>query len=147
MECIQMTVNITHEESPAGGISVFVDVYFGERKMQDILDVAVFFQAIVKSGRYPLFTCGCGCFGCGGYYVDVECTDKDWILRNKYHPLEKSLLENFEYHVSWEQVHNVAAQIKGYIMQLIQKNPGTMLMSGTIGEVDLSNFFTEENSE
>lgn len=60
---------------------------------------------------------------------------------NKYHLLEERLLENFEYHISWDQVHDVAAQIEKYIMQVVQNNPGVMLMSGTIGEVDLSKLF------
>jgi hypothetical protein len=37
------------------------------------------------------------------------------------------------------------AQIKEYVMQVAQKNPSLMIMSGTIGEVDLSKFFSEEN--
>jgi hypothetical protein len=144
MEYKRMTVKITHEKSPVGGISVFTDVHFGERKMEDILDIAVFFRALEKDGRQPLFTCSCGCFGCGGYYTDVECTEKAWILRNKYHPLGEKHLESFEYHVSWEQVASVADLIKDYVMQVARDNPGVMIMSGTISEIDLRKFFSQE---
>ncbi|MFE5318358.1 hypothetical protein ACFQ88_06590 [Paenibacillus sp. NPDC056579] len=30
-----------------------------------------FFKSLLNPGKYPLFTCTCGIFGCGGYYVQV----------------------------------------------------------------------------
>lgn len=31
----------------------------------------VYFNSLLDPGRYPMFTCTCGIFGCGGYNVDV----------------------------------------------------------------------------
>lgn len=31
----------------------------------------VFFNSLRYPGKYPMFTCTCGIFGCGGYEVDV----------------------------------------------------------------------------
>jgi len=131
-------VAITHHESHLKGIGIVAELYVGERKMEDILDIEVFFQAIESSGRYPLFTCDCGCFGCGGYYVDIECTEDAWIMRNKYHPHdEEELVEEFEYHFRWAHVYMVATQIKDYIIQVGETYPGTLLASGESGAFDM----------
>lgn len=138
-----LTVQLSHEPSPVGGISVFAKVLVGKKRMPDILDVAIFFQALEHSGRYPLFTCECGCFGCGGYYVEVECTKQEWILRNTYHPLEKRLLERFEYHVVWKQVYQAARQIKNYVAQVAKTHPGLAIMSGAVSELDLKEYLAD----
>lgn len=33
--------------------------------------VEQFFDSLLYPGEYPMFTCTCGIFGCGGYYVNV----------------------------------------------------------------------------
>lgn len=125
---------ITNEESSIRGIGIFVELYVGDSKMDDILDIAVFFQAIKDGGRYPLFTCICGCFGCGGYYVDIECTDDAWIMKNKFHPHNKEVLvEEFEYHFPWARVYMVATQIKDHLLRIIEKHPRTLLATGESG--------------
>ncbi len=93
-------------------IEYWVYIKINGTRMPYVLDNYVFFKtAIHTSGRLPLFTCGCGYFGCGGYYVDVECTDEAWILRNRYDPNTEELQQEFEYRISWEQVKQVADTI------------------------------------
>lgn len=48
-------------------------VYINGNKLShnEVLVVEEFFNTILRSGVYPLFTCSCGVFGCGGYYVEV----------------------------------------------------------------------------
>lgn len=45
---------------------------------------AQFFSSLLEPGKYPMFTCTCGIFGCGGYYVDVlhEETGITWMTED-----------------------------------------------------------------
>ena len=142
----RLSVDIDHEEAPTNGISMYIDVYVDDKIMDDILDIEVFFDAIEKNGRYPLFTCTCGCFGCGGYYVDIECTEDAWIMKNKYHPHdERILVEEFEYRFTWTQVCLVATQIKDHVMRICQEQSEPVpIISGASGN-DLRNCLQHMN--
>ncbi|RRJ63682.1 hypothetical protein EHV15_12635 [Paenibacillus oralis] len=50
-----------------------VDLYVNGHKFDEdeVFVEKVFFQSLLSPGKYPMFTCTCGIFGCGGYYVDV----------------------------------------------------------------------------
>lgn len=127
-----LDVAISHSKSPIGSVSISAYLFVGQKQMTDILDIEVFFRALGESGRYPLFTCGCGCFGCGGYYVDVRCVEDAWIMQNRFHPHdENKLLESFEYRFHWENVYIVATRIKDYIKRILEEFPGALLASGT----------------
>jgi hypothetical protein len=53
------------------------------QELPDVHDIDVFFEALTNSGPLPLFTCTCGVFGCGGYYIGVAHGADAWIWRNR----------------------------------------------------------------
>src|SRR5579872_4127979 len=56
------------------------------QELPEVLDIGVFFGALTGAGVRPLFTCTCGVFGCGGYYIGGARTAEAWIWRNRYPP-------------------------------------------------------------
>jgi len=75
----ELQLALTHEDSPAANdaIGVYATLTLNYAPLTYVLDIDQFFEAIALTSwspvRLPLFTCICGVFGCGGYYVDVEC--------------------------------------------------------------------------
>ncbi len=140
----QFKLEFDYNESPASNnaISVFISVEFDQIKMKDILDIDEFFHSIETKGIIPLFTCDCGVFGCGGYYVEVISEDEGLIFKNSYKPFEKpesnAILENFEFHVSWEDVIFLGNQIIDVLEEIKGKWPEHIIFSGTLGVVNLS---------
>jgi hypothetical protein len=114
-------------------IAIAIIVTINARELPDILDVDEFFKAMQKSGRFPLFTCGCDHFGCSGYYIDVVCTATAWVLRNRYHPHNEQLMETFEYHIPWQQVRTAAQEIVNYLQALHVQYPHHEITAGVVG--------------
>ena len=140
-----LTINITHEESELGVISIYAEVFVDRERWADYLDIEVFFEALENSGHHPLFTCGCGVFGCGGYYVDVECAENEWIWRNKYDPQGDEVIAEFEYRFSWRYVYEVATKVRDYIRDLLKHNPGAKFRTGVSGTFDVNVVFAGNN--
>ncbi|MBV9689605.1 MAG: hypothetical protein JO202_07825 [Ktedonobacteraceae bacterium] len=113
-------IKITIEQD---GHITFIEVLINGNEMPKVLDVETFFAIKQLNGLVPLFTCGCGEFGCGGYYVDVSCTDSALILRNSYHRLNRSLQSEFEYHLDWQQVRGIAQEILTYLEKMRERDP------------------------
>lgn len=67
-----------------------IEVNVNNRKFdEDEVFVAnVFFESLLNPGKYPMFTCTCGIFGCGGYYVDVAHRDQYIIWSIEQNPFE-----------------------------------------------------------
>jgi len=136
----ELHVALTHEESPASndGIGVSATLMLNYAPLPYVLDINQFFEAVVLISwspvRLPLFTCTCGVFGCGGYYVDVECTTQAWVLRNRYHPDTEELLEEMEYWLSWRQVHEVADELVTVLRAVHAHRPTAQLTSGAHGQ-------------
>lgn len=128
-----LEIVLNHEKSPIRGISLYANVYVDRKEWADILDIDEFFHAIEQSGRYPLFTCGCGCFGCSGYYVDVECAENEWILRNKYDPLSEEIVEESETRFSWRNVYTEATKIRDCIREICKEQGSELIASGVSG--------------
>lgn len=40
----------------------------------EVFVVAEFFKSLAHPGKRPMYTCSCGIFGCGGFYIDVKYT-------------------------------------------------------------------------
>ena len=99
-----------------------------------ILNVDAFFAIEQKNELFPLFTCGCGDFDCGGYYVNVSCTDTALILRNGYHRFNQFLESEFEYQLDWPQVRYIAEEILTYLQKIHKRNPEAYITSGYGGE-------------
>lgn len=128
-----LEITLRHEASPARGISLYVEIYIDGKAWADILDIDEFFHAIEQSGRYPLFTCQCGCFGCSGYYVDVECAENEWILRNKFDPLSEEMVEESEYRISWRNIYTVATKLRDFIRKYCIEQGTERISSGASG--------------
>jgi hypothetical protein len=127
-------IKITIEQDNGNGGAIFIEVQINDNDMHGILNVDAFFTIKHENGLVPLFTCGCGDFGCGGYYVNVSCTETAFILRNSYHRFNHSLESEFEYHLDWQQVRNVAEEILTYLEKIYERNQGAYITSGYGGE-------------
>ncbi|WP_334076638.1 hypothetical protein [Paenibacillus sanfengchensis] len=71
-----------------------IDLYVNGHKFDEdeVFVVDVFFQSLLAPGKYPMFTCTCGIFGCGGYYVDVYHEDHSVIWITEQTPfMDKSV--------------------------------------------------------
>lgn len=71
-----------------------IDLYVNGHKFDEdeVFVVDVFFQSLLAPGKYPMFTCTCGIFGCGGYYVDVYHKDHSMIWITEQTPfMDKSV--------------------------------------------------------
>lgn len=127
-----------------GRIDFWVYVKVNGNILSDVLDVAEFSKAIIKSGDYPLFTCECGSITCSGYCMDVECHPNYWALVNRYKPVELTVLEKIvgqtrhervvgyakgelieevHYRISWTQVREAILQIDETLRKVISEAP------------------------
>ena len=132
-----MTITLYPEVGSSGYLddstAIAIIVTINAHELPDILDIDEFFKAIQESGRFPLFTCGCGHFECSGYYVDLVCTATAWVLRNRYHPHNEQLMEEFEYHIPWQQVRTAAQEIVNYLQALHVQYPHHEITAGVVG--------------
>ena len=126
MDCIKITIK---QESVDGG-AIFIKVQINENDLTGILNVGAFFAIKQKNELVPLFTCGCGDFGCRGYYVNVSCTETAFILRNGYNRFNQSLESKFEYQLDWQQVRDVAVEILTYLEKIYERNPRAFITTG-----------------
>jgi hypothetical protein len=112
-----------------------IRIVINGEQLPEVFAPCAMLRAIVQSGRYPLFTCTCGIFGCGGYWVDVECSMDAWIWRNGYYPAdedepeEQSLLYKFEYRIPWSQVQTAIVEIRDAILTLREKQSNLLFLS------------------
>jgi hypothetical protein len=117
-----------------GWIEVYVRLKVNGSRLPYILDVNTFLSAIEASGKQPIFTCECGHFGCGGYFIDVEVTEDAWILKNRYDPLDENvLLEAVEYRIPWHQVKQLVVQICEQLQTIKAQAPDFPLHWGVVG--------------
>jgi hypothetical protein len=45
----------------------------------EVFVVTEFFNSLTSQGKFPMFTCSCGIFGCGGFHIDVRYKDDSVI--------------------------------------------------------------------
>jgi hypothetical protein len=115
---------------PDGSLNVCARAVVNGKELPEVLGLCTMLSAIEKSGRYPLFYCTCGDFGCGGYWVDVECTKDAWIWRNGYYPADEDEPEQqwpmyeFEYRIPWSQVRAAIAQTCDEIVEVRENRGG-----------------------
>ncbi len=139
----QLTVTIAPEEETGHGepaLGLYVSAVVNGQELPDILDIDVFFDALTGSGPLPLFTCTCGVFGCGGYYVGVARGDDAWMWRNRYAPDDEPnpgyVMEVGELRFAWPEVRAVATALLDTLHTLQRNKPGVRLMPAYSG-VDL----------
>ena len=133
-------LSFNYEESVAASelISLFIEVEIKEVKMEDILDVDVLFLAIQEQGCLPLFTCSCGNFSCGGYYLKVLHQESGIIFSDRYKPVdnpsEEDLIEPFECELSWKELYLVANEVYDKLIEISKSYPGYEIGCGAFGE-------------
>ena len=139
-------------------VSLGAEVWVNGRRMPNVFDLAAWFPAVAEDGLAPLFTCGCGVFGCSGYYVDIECAPDAWVWRNRYTPVadfilrrtfgdpipwdrvrawlhtprddgSSGILETFEYRFDWDAVDAITARLLGELRQFAARYPDRRLVS------------------
>ena len=59
-------IKIVIEQEQVGDGALFVQVRINREDMPGFLNIEPFFAIKEAHGLVPLFTCGCGVFGCGG---------------------------------------------------------------------------------
>jgi hypothetical protein len=127
----RMTITIARESTDDSAL--FVMVRINGNALRGILNVDEFFSIKEREGLVPLFTCGCGDFGCGGYFVDVTCSDTALILRNAYHRFTRALQAEFEYHLGWRHVREIAEEILAYLQDIQEHDANATVTSGYVG--------------
>ena len=129
-------LDFSSDESPAGNnlIAICVKVTLENMNMPDILEIDGLFEAIQSEGKKPVFTCGCGNFGCGGYYIEVIHTQDGVRLINGYEPLNQDILKHkFEKYLSWKDIYMILDEVLAYLSELGKKHRGYEFCSGTYG--------------
>jgi hypothetical protein len=135
-------IEITIKQEDSDGEAIFIDLQINVNDMPGILNVEAFFAIKKDHELVPLFTCGCGDFDCGGYYVNVSCTDTALILRNCHHRYIYSLPSEFEYQLEWQQVRSIAEEIITYLEKIQKRNPKAYVTTGYGGE-NLIDYLTD----
>ena len=139
----QLTVTF----APAEGVGyneptlgLYASAVVNGQELPEVLDIDVFFEALAGTGVLPLFTCTCGVFGCGGYYIGVVCTAEAWIWRNRYAPDDAPnpahVIEVGELRFAWPEVRSVATDLLATLHTLQREKPGVRLMAASTG-IDL----------
>ena len=123
-------IEITIKQEDSDGEAMFVGVHINGNDMPGILNLEAFFAINQENELVPLFTCGCGIFDCGGYFVNVSCTDTAFILRNGYHRFHQTLESEFEFQLDWQQVRSIAEEILTYLEKIHERNPGAFITTG-----------------
>lgn len=82
-------------------------LYINENKLgeDEVFVVEEFFKSLLNPGVYPLFTCTCGIFGCGGYYVEVIHEAERVIWLTEQSPFDDRTIESSNKFIfSWDQI-------------------------------------------
>ncbi len=77
-------------------INLDISLYINGDKLDEdeVFVEDVFFKSLLSSGEYPMFTCTCGIFGCGGYYVDVVHDDETLIWTTQQSPFKDRTIKS-----------------------------------------------------
>ena len=145
----EVTVQISPAEQNPDfdrGFSFLVTVLINGKPLPDVLDVDEFFMLLgVKRGetqRLPLFNCTYGCFGCGGFYVNV--TNAAEAVRWEAVPpipskKQRPELPSWSYVFSWNAMKTIAEEIFAAFYtaqaQSVQDNNGEVRYGATGVEI------------
>ncbi|MBE0339529.1 MAG: hypothetical protein ACQEXV_00535 [Bacillota bacterium] len=97
-------------------------IYANELRLNEDEDevfvITEFFNSLAQQGKFPMYTCSCGIFGCGGFYVNVL-YEKDTVIWDT----EQSSIKKFIF--SKENVLHFAEELIEKLMglnDLLQEN-------------------------
>jgi hypothetical protein len=84
-------------------ISLYINGY--KLDEDEVFVEDVYFNSLLYPGKYPMFTCTCGIFGCGGYYVDVVHNNETMIWTTEQSPFTDSTFKDSNRFVfSWSNI-------------------------------------------
>ncbi|PNQ84095.1 hypothetical protein MF625_004348 [Paenibacillus polymyxa] len=64
-----------------------------------------FLKSLICPGKYPMFTCTCGIFGCGGYYVEVSHEDDRLFWLTEQSPFKEQFVKTSnKFAFSWDHI-------------------------------------------
>ncbi len=137
MDKIRMTVEKEESKASNHAMSIFITVFVNEIPQLDILDVDVFFASLSTPGISPLFTCDCGFFGCGGYYVRIQHNEQGYVLSNSYKPYdvwdENNQISSFHFQFSWEEIYQFGLEVYALLMEIHSMDRNVEISSGAYG--------------
>ncbi|AHM67180.1 hypothetical protein LK13_04915 [Paenibacillus polymyxa] len=86
-----------------------------------------FLKSLICPGKYPMFTCTCGIFGCGGYYVEVSHEDDRLFWVTEQSPFQEQFVKTSnKFAFTW-------IQIIDFLEGLIHKFDGLKSIMNTHG--------------
>ncbi|ULL16410.1 hypothetical protein DVH26_19365 [Paenibacillus sp. H1-7] len=91
-----------------------ISLYINSNKLNedDVFVEEEFFKSLLNPGKYPLFTCTCGIFGCGGYYVQVIHEDNSMIWVTEQSPFkDRSFKSSNKFVFSWDQIISFSEEL------------------------------------
>ncbi|MFS0873981.1 MULTISPECIES: hypothetical protein [Paenibacillus] len=95
------TINVTeeyknvskHKRILAPVVHWNVVVYANNRKInqdeEEVFVIDEFFNSLAKQGEVPMYTCSCGNFECGGFYINVMYKKDIVIWKTEQRPVQK----------------------------------------------------------
>ncbi|MOA09204.1 hypothetical protein D3C78_1290180 [compost metagenome] len=103
----------------------------------EVFVVEEFFKSILNPGIYPLFTCTCGIFGCGGYYVEVIHEFESVIWLTEQSPFDdRTVKSSNKFIFSWEQILNFSEEL----LQKFEKLKNIMSVNDIGLNVDIERY-------
>jgi len=147
----ELSVSISPAE-PSGfddGVYFLVTAFVNGEALFDWLDVDEFFKSLHPGGGgdpdgegastatrpLPIFNCSCGCFGCGGYYVDVTHTPEALVWENTYFTdgADREPFARWCYALPWRNVRDVAGELIAAIYSAQAQSPSGEVRYGSTG--------------
>ncbi|MDQ0914561.1 hypothetical protein [Paenibacillus sp. V4I5] len=77
----------------------------------EVFVVTEFYNSLTSQGKFPMFTCSCGIFGCGGFYIDVHYKDDIVIWGAEQSTYKKHLFSRGNIRLITEQLIIKLAEI------------------------------------
>lgn len=91
-----------------------ISLYINGNKLHEdeLFVVEEFFKSLLNPGKYPLFTCTCGIFGCGGYYVEIIHEDESVIWLTEQSPIDdRTVKSSNKFVFPWDQIINFSEEL------------------------------------
>lgn len=76
---------------------------------EEVFVITEFFNSLTDEGKFPMFTCSCGIFGCGGFYIDVRHKTESviWVTEQSTNKKHIFTRENIRF-VAEELIHKLS---------------------------------------
>jgi hypothetical protein len=165
MDNLAVNIEPWEQSRVEGGVCCIVQAVVNGTPLPDVLDLDEFFKSLAPLSRLdddavrrtvktrkarkpvtvrclPIFNCSCGCFGCGGYYVDVTVTADALVWENRYSPFMSAAsaeqgigepLARWRYAFDWANVRDVAGELLAAIYTAQAHSPNGEVGYGAFG--------------